>query len=551
MALILIATCWTTAHAQHIKRSYKADNIMNPILPYNLCADPTAVEHNGRLYVYGTNDQQEYDTTNDSTRNTYGKITQLVCMSTDDLVNWTFHGEIDVKAAAPWIWTSWAPSIVSRKEDDGETHFYLYFTNSAAGIGVLTSTSPTGPWHDPIGHALIDWTTQGRGEQSNIIDPGVCIDDKGNAWLAFGGGDPNKYGSTLMPGNARIVRLGKDMISLDGKIHSIPAPFHFEANELNFENGHLIFSYSGSWGVKDEEWIKYQGRGTHPCPGACSILGMTTTDPESGAWTYTGEILRNPGTYGYRWGNNHSHIQYYSGRHHILYHTQRLEEMMGLDGGYRSICIDNISLDTKTPRFPLAKMTDTGAASLVWKTPRATDSMTFEAEMTANSAGAKFRETSGAMAMADIEPGGWTLVKDMAFQSGAKSIRARLTGTGSLEVRTSLSAASSFIARIDFNTPEWHDYTVNLSSEIQPGSSFPTLYFLFTKASDQAAFDNYQFFSRTADEVSAINPPVMTNGHTDKTLQTIYDIYGRKASGMVQNGVYIVGGKKIVVSHAR
>ncbi len=30
----------------------------NPISPEIFCADPTAVEYNGRLYIFGTNDQQ-------------------------------------------------------------------------------------------------------------------------------------------------------------------------------------------------------------------------------------------------------------------------------------------------------------------------------------------------------------------------------------------------------------------------------------------------------------------------------------------------------------
>ncbi|MBR2199249.1 MAG: hypothetical protein IJ894_00645, partial [Bacteroidales bacterium] len=33
----------------------------NPIIDYMFCADPTAVEYDGRLYVYGTNDHQQYE----------------------------------------------------------------------------------------------------------------------------------------------------------------------------------------------------------------------------------------------------------------------------------------------------------------------------------------------------------------------------------------------------------------------------------------------------------------------------------------------------------
>ena len=38
---------------------YKDERNANPISPNIFCADPTAVEYNGRLYVYGTNDTQQ------------------------------------------------------------------------------------------------------------------------------------------------------------------------------------------------------------------------------------------------------------------------------------------------------------------------------------------------------------------------------------------------------------------------------------------------------------------------------------------------------------
>ena len=195
-AIALACVSSSNAYAQEIPSyklttAYKTNTVGNPLSPWMLCADPTAVEYNGRLYVYGTNDQQEYNTTKNASNNTYGKITQLVVFSSEDLVNWTHHGVIDVKSVCTWCWASWAPSITSREESDGKTHFYLYFTNGASGIGVMTATSPLGPWTDPIKKALIDGSTQGRGKQSNIIDPGVAVDENGTGWLTFGGGDPH------------------------------------------------------------------------------------------------------------------------------------------------------------------------------------------------------------------------------------------------------------------------------------------------------------------------------------------------------------------------
>ncbi len=43
----------------------------NPISTAVFCADPTAVEYHGRLYVYGTNDHQQHDEKGADADNTY------------------------------------------------------------------------------------------------------------------------------------------------------------------------------------------------------------------------------------------------------------------------------------------------------------------------------------------------------------------------------------------------------------------------------------------------------------------------------------------------
>ena len=81
--------------------NYKDTRFNNPISPDFYCADPTAVEYNGRLYVYGTNDHQQFEEAGPDVDNTYEKIKSLLVFSTDDMVNWTYHGEINVGEIAP------------------------------------------------------------------------------------------------------------------------------------------------------------------------------------------------------------------------------------------------------------------------------------------------------------------------------------------------------------------------------------------------------------------------------------------------------------------
>lgn len=523
-----------------LTKSVKSNSEVNPILPYNLCADPTAVEYNGRLYVYGTNDQQELETTGNKEKNTYGKITQLVCMSTADMVNWTFHGVIDVKKASSWIATSWAPSIVSREESDGLTHFYLYYTNTASGIGVLTATSPTGPWKDPLGRALINGSTPGRGEQSNIIDPGVCIDDNGQGWLTFGGGDPNKKGSTLMPGNARIVKLGKDMISLDGKIMEIPAPFHFEANELNYINGKYIFSYSGGWSCNATDWSNYDGKGTYSCPGNCSILAMSTDDPINGTWKYMGEILKNPGTFGYSWGNNHSHLQKFGDSYYMTYHTQYLEGKLGISGGYRGIAINKATVSSSSIK---AKMDQAGPAFISENSPVASE--VNEAETMCNCAGIKVASDKRGRErfVTSIETGDWTMIRGLRFTEDARSITVRIKGKGTLKLYHGRVSGTP-LATAEFNNETMTESTFDLPAVISAGTTLGYMYLLFDEVDESSTieFDYYRFNAKSASEITGINTAKTVCQPSDNT---VYNLAGQRVSSSTK-GIVIKKGKAYI-----
>lgn len=97
----------------------------NPLITQDFMADPTAVEYDGRLYVFGTADKMETDSKGNVISNSYNTC-ELRCISSADLVNWTDHGTIKVNEVATWAKHSWAPTICKREEKNG-TMFYLYF----------------------------------------------------------------------------------------------------------------------------------------------------------------------------------------------------------------------------------------------------------------------------------------------------------------------------------------------------------------------------------------------------------------------------------------
>ena len=66
---------------------YKLENTANPISPNVVCADPTGVDYNGRIYIYGTNYNQEYEPLGDDGKNGYAHIKSIVMRSTEGMVN--------------------------------------------------------------------------------------------------------------------------------------------------------------------------------------------------------------------------------------------------------------------------------------------------------------------------------------------------------------------------------------------------------------------------------------------------------------------------------
>lgn len=315
-------------------RSYKKKNEFNPLYTQRFGADPGVMEYDGRLYVYMTNDIVEYDAKGAVKENTYSKIKTINCISSDDLVNWTDHGQIRVAGAstgiAKWAGNSWAP-CAAHKEIDGKEKFFLYFCNGGNGIGVLTADSPTGPWRDERGRALIDRRVKNCADVVWLFDPAVMVDDDGTGYLAFGGGVPT--GKAAAPGTGRIVKLGADMISLDGDPVRLDVPYLFEDSGINKINGKYVYSYCSNWDT--------MGNGLRLTNGA--IEYMTSDDP-LGPYAYQGELFPNQGRFFGMYGNNHHSIACLNGEYYLFYHNRPVEKGMGITGNYRSPQIDKITV---------------------------------------------------------------------------------------------------------------------------------------------------------------------------------------------------------------
>jgi arabinoxylan arabinofuranohydrolase len=332
----------------NLAKSYKDIKNHNPINTIKYSADPGVMVYDGRVYVYGTNDGYAGELGRNPQDNTYGQINTINVMSSDDLVNWIDHGTIPAagrNGAAKWAGNSWAP-CATHKKINGKEKFFLYFANSGNGIGVLTSDSPTGPFVDPIGHALISRSTPNCSNIVWLFDPAVFVDDDGTGYLYFGGGVPDNQSSN--PKTVRAVKLGNDMTSLAGNPVTIDAPWVFEDSGINKSGDTYFYSYCTNW-----------NGGPY---GNAKIAYMTSKNP-LGPFTMQGTVLNNPGDFFGTTGNNHHTIIEFKDQWYIFYHAEWLNKQeFGSQKGYRTSHVD--VLPFSNGKFGNAKGTLTGVTQL-------------------------------------------------------------------------------------------------------------------------------------------------------------------------------------------
>ncbi|HTG38128.1 glycoside hydrolase family 43 protein [Sphingomonas sp.] len=195
----------------------------NPLFRERFTADPAPLVVGDTLYLYVGHDEAR------------GKemftMREWLVYSTKDMRHWTDHGPIMKPTDFKWaIKDAWASQVIER---DGK--FYLYATvrhddtHKGNAIGVAVSDSPTGPFVDARGSALItDEMTLPSNHPWSDIDPTIFIDDDGTPWLAWGNG------------NCYLAPLKPNMIELDGPIRDITPP-HFEEAPWLHKRGDLYY----------------------------------------------------------------------------------------------------------------------------------------------------------------------------------------------------------------------------------------------------------------------------------------------------------------------
>ena len=472
----------------------------NPLVTTDFGADPYAIVYNGRVYVYMTSDDYEYDADGKLVNNSFNYIKTLRIISSDDMVNWTDHGEIKVAGndgAAKWASHSWAPAI-AYKQIDGKDKFFLYFANDASGIGVLEADTPLGPWKDPIGKALLTGKTPGCEAVVWCFDPAVLVDDDGSAYIYFGGGVPD--GQQNNPKTARVAKLGEDMISIDGEAKEIDAPCMFEDSGIFKYGDKYYYSYCSNFISPHKD--KKDGY-----PGYGTICYMVSDNP-MGPFKYAGEVFENPQKWFGVGGNNHHATFVYEGKSYFIYHAQTLskaqEEAQGLapgtlTKGYRSTHIDPIELNSDGTIRPIAG-TYEGISQLKTINPYER----IDAETVAWNAGIKIADCAeeGKLfkdfnrQITDLQDGDWTSVAQAAFGNrGAAefTVKAASKSGGQIEIHMD-SPEGALVGTVNVEATGSEDTFKEFSCKLDRITDTHNVFLVFKgKAENLMNIDYYSF----------------------------------------------------------
>lgn len=279
-----------------------ASSAQVPIVQTVYTADPAPLVHGGRVYLYTGHDD-------DAAPEDRFVMREYLCFSTSDMVNWTHHGPV-LELTEVFSWSGGDANAAQVIERNGKFYYYVSThdkTHPGVALGVAVAETPTGPFKDALGHALVtnDQTTAAPHGWDDL-DPTVFINDQGRAFLYWGN-------------NAcYFAELNDDMISLKSKIDRVPLTT--EAFGPDFEEAPWVYPRESRY------YMLYASR-------IPESLHYSISPGPTGPWTYGGEVMNAQETS----GSNHPAVIEFKGKSYLFYQTDSLPN--GIDKR-RSVCIE-------------------------------------------------------------------------------------------------------------------------------------------------------------------------------------------------------------------
>lgn len=291
--LILFCLGVLQVQAQTETKDYKVEG--NPLFSHKYTADPAALVYNDTFYIY---------TGEDTGEGKWYNMPNWTVFASKDLKTWKEYPTPLKVSDFKWAKdnSAWASQVIER---NGKFYWYVsteHATKPGKAIGVAVSDSPTGPFVDARGSAIItnDMTTQYTGISWDDIDPTVWIDDDGQAYLFWG--NTQCY----------YAKLKDNMIELDGDIKPVEIPNFTEAPWIHKRGDWYYLSYAAGWPEK---------------------TAYAMSKSIDGPWEYKGILNEFSGNC----NTNHQAIVKFKGKWYFVYHNGGL-----FSGGsfLRSVCID-------------------------------------------------------------------------------------------------------------------------------------------------------------------------------------------------------------------
>jgi arabinoxylan arabinofuranohydrolase len=439
----------------------------NPVVQTNFTADPAPMVWHDTVFLYTGHDE---DNASGFTMYNY-----LLYTSTD-LVNWTDHGIIASSKSFSWANSNgaWASQCIPR---NGK--FYYYCAMQLKGIGVLVSSSPYGPFTDPLGKPLI---TNGE------IDPTVFIDDDGQAYCFFGNPE------------CRYVKLNQDMISYSGSVVTLPKLQTYQEGPWFYKrNNRYYLSWSSTC-----------------CPEG---IGYAMADAATGPWTYKGSIMdgnsnssgNQPGIFDYKGKSYTFGFNYAINYSLTTVHNER-----------RSVCLAEMPYNTDgtIPKLPWfgGKLPEPGVPQVGTLNPYDTT----QAETICFEKGVRTevcKDIDGKIDVDSIHNGDFIKVKGVDFGAGgAKSFDARVasaTNGGSIEIHLDTITGPIVGTCAVSGTSGWQTWATK-SCDISNATGVHNVYFKFTGGSGLLFNFNWWKFTPLQTGIGGVGAQGFEPGYTIK-----------------------------------
>jgi beta-xylosidase len=275
----------------------------NPIITDVFTADPAPLVVGDTVYLYCGQDEAE--------PNQFYKMNRWLCFSSKDMKTWKPEGSPLAPKDFNWAaGDAWASEVIER---DGKFYFYATVehdkTHPGKAIGVAVADSPTGPFKDARGSALVsNEMTKATGIRWDDIDPTVWIEADGQAWL-FWGNQKCYY-----------ARLKSNMTELDGEIEVIP-----DEQVKGFTEAPWIHKRG------DIYYLSY-------ATGFPEKIAYSISKSIAGPWKHVGLLAEAAGNS----NTIHQGIITFKGNDYFFYHNGTAQHPNAGDSFRRSVCIDSL-----------------------------------------------------------------------------------------------------------------------------------------------------------------------------------------------------------------